>query len=513
MGRLKQHGTDGEDEIGHSHQWMGQPFWLEFCKEKNTREEDWMEAEKHRLGAWTSEEVPPPEHQGKSSLTVPGQVPQIDEGLGKSQAKRDLIALEEFLCGLAEWIVYNGELCVYRAPCWRRLSNHSAEVEIRRCLRGYNLGGPLAPGDYRELRKIMMINPDLQQPEMFDTPACKLNFVDATLDILSGEWYGHDPADGFFSYLNMSRRELEVGRNTGAFDNFVSQIADENPDVRRQLLELVGLALTGCSLKYFFVLVGPSHTGKTQFGRFLGELVGRENVETLRGIDDFGDKWTVGALRGKRMAMCLDLPDSPLPPKAVGMVKQLVGDDSVKGEYKGGALFTFYDKPLLLCAGNHPVRVPNIEKEQALLNRMVVIPFCNPIQAGEEKQQFYRALLADSAYVVRCAIDAMQDLEKRNFQVTRVPLPSEYAPTEGQHSLKAVQEFLARECSIEAGAEVTTEDLATAYSTFVGAVPLSDTEFSRLFSQAVQVLQPSVQPVKRACGGEKRGYRGLTLYN
>lgn len=155
-------------------------------------------------------------------------------------------------------------------------------------LRDYNLGGPLAPADYKELRKIMTINPDMQRLEPFDTPKHKLNFSDGTMDVMTGEWQEHDSADGFFSCLNMSRRELEVGRNTGAFDNFVGQIADGNPDIRRQLLELVGLALTGCNLKHFFVLVGPSHTGKTQFGRFLGELVGQKNVETLRGIDDFG---------------------------------------------------------------------------------------------------------------------------------------------------------------------------------------------------------------------------------
>lgn len=449
MGRLERCWTQDEDKIVRPRQWTNEPPWVERHQVRVFRDNDWAKEPRAAQKKWIEDEMQSLEQQKILCHTPPAQIPQINEGMGKSQAKHDLLALETFLCALAEWMVFDGKLCVYRAPHWRRLEdNDNVETEIRRCLRDYNLGGPLAPADYKELRKSMTINPDLQRQEPFDTPKYKLNFSDGTMDVMTGEWHEHDSADGFFSCLNMSRRELEVGRNTGAFDNLVGQIADGNPDIRRQLLELVGLALTGCNLKHFFVLVGPSHTGKTQFGRFLGELVGRKNVETLRGIDDFGDKWTVGALRGKRLAMCLDLPDSPLPAKAVGMVKQLVGDDSIKGEYKGGALFTFYEKPLLLCAGNHPIKVPNVEKEQAFVNRMVVIPFSNPIQLEEEQQHFYRALLEDSAYIVRCAIDAMRDLAGRNFQVTRVELPPEYAPREGRQGLLAIRSFLEDCCEI-----------------------------------------------------------------
>ena len=50
----------------------------------------------------------------------------------------------------------------------------------------------------------------------------------------------------------------------------------------------------GKQVKYFYVLLGESNTGKTQFGRFLEELVGRENVESVRGVHDFANQWTVG---------------------------------------------------------------------------------------------------------------------------------------------------------------------------------------------------------------------------
>src|SRR5699024_9520922 len=113
----------------------------------------------------------------------------------------------------------------------------------------------------------------------------------------------------------------------------------------------------GYEAKVFYVLLGESGTGKTQFGRFLEELLGRKNVESLSGVHDFTNRFTTSALEGKLLATCLDLPDEPLPFIAVGIIKQFVGDDPIKVEAKYKNSHTIYHKPLLLFAGNHPIRI------------------------------------------------------------------------------------------------------------------------------------------------------------
>lgn len=491
--------TNGADELfGES--WTG-------VEKLSPGSDDWVAASSLCDRAWPAEEV---QLSAEVLPALPLALPNAGEGLRNSLLRCDLTALEAYLCRVQQWAVHQGALCLYTPPCWRRLDDHAAEVEIRRTLRERGFDGPLISSDYRELRKMLLLNPDLQVAGDFAPPELCLNLADGTLDVLSGVWRAHDPADGFFSFIDLTLRDISLGESTGAFDRFAQQVSDGEEDIRRQLLELVGLVVTGYPLKNFFVLVGPSNTGKSQFGRFLGELVGHDYVETIRDIDDFGDKWTMGSLRGKKLVTCLDLPDEPLPPKAIGMVKQLVGDDAVKGEYKGGALFTFYDKPLLLCAGNYPVRLPRIEREQALLNRMVVIPFANPINPSEEQQHFYLALLDDAPYIINCALEAIRELANRNFQLTRVELPRDYAPREGHEGILSVKAFVDAYCERADGVEVTTAELSRAYLGMEGAVNLSETEFARLLSSVLEMV-PGVDASKRIGRTERRGYRGIKI--
>ena len=79
----------------------------------------------------------------------------------------------------------------------------------------------------------------------------------------------------------------------------------------------------------------------------------------------------------------------------------MVGDDPVKGERKYHESSTFYEKPLLLFAGNHPIQIPHMEKEQALLNRMIVIPFRNPVPESSMRQELYKDLLEEAPYIVK----------------------------------------------------------------------------------------------------------------
>lgn len=491
--------TNGADELfGES--WIG-------VEKLSPGSDDWVAASSLCDRAWPTEEVQLP---AEVLPALPLALPNAGEGLRNSPIRCDLTALEEFLCRVRQWAVHQGTLCLYSPPCWRRLDAHAAEVEIRRTLREQGFDGPLISSDYRELRKMLLLNPDLQVAGEFVRPELCLNLADGTLDVLSGVWRAHDPADGFFSFLDLTLRDISAGESTGAFDCFVQQISNGDEDIRHQLLELVGLVVTGYPLKHFFVLVGPSNTGKSQFGRFLGELVGRDYVETIRDIDDFGDKWTMGALRGKKLVTCLDLPNKPLSLKAVGIIKQLAGDDAVKGEYKGGELFTFYDKPLLVCAGNFPIRVPRIERDQAFLNRMVCIPFTNPVRSGEERQRFYQELLDDAPYIVSCALETIRELAAHNFQLTRVELPDEYAPQEGNEGIKAVKAFVDSCCELAENIEVTTADLFEGYREMEGSVNLSETEFARLLSSVLEAVA-EVEPCKRIGKTERRGYRGIQL--
>lgn len=439
--------------------------------------------------------------------------PDISEGLGRSRENQDLNKLEKFLIDNMTLMVYREELFEFIQPCWKHLSPRACIVRQRELLDSSDCGDMLTTREYQKLYNMLLSNPQIQQSKELEPPPHTVNLLDGTLNLLTGEVYPHKPEDGFFTYLNVTAYEVCEASYGSVFENFVAQIDSQNLNVRQQLLELVALAMTGYEAKVFYVLLGASNTGKTQFGRFLEELLGREQVVSMAGVHDFSNRFTTSTLEGKMLATCLDLPDSPLPSIAVGVIKQIVGDDPIKVEAKYKNSRTIYRKPLLLFAGNHPLRITNISNEKALLNRMVVIPFSNPVSEREATPQLYKSLLEESAYIVAQAMKAYQDLFQRKFAVTRVPIPEEYASRDAREGAYSIERFISEYCVLGEDRWVTTEDLYSAYLNYAeeqGWPGISKINFSRLLAEKLSNM-PNVTVQKRIGEMQKRGYCGIGL--
>lgn len=424
------------------------------------------------------------------------------------QTKRDLVRLVRYAKQELRLMVQDGVLCIFEGPCWKRLTENQGKSKILEVLSINGLDDCLVDSDCRAIYRRLLIDPRLQKGGIPIPSFWKLNLRDGTLDLRTKTFGAHAPEDYFFRYLDISMADIEHCRQGPTFEMFVDNLSAGDKEVRRQLLELTALAILHYPIKNFFVLLEPSNTGKTQFGRFLEELVGRNNVASLQGMDDFKNRFTTSTFVNKLLVTCLDLPDNVLPRQAVGLIKQLVGDDSMKSEPKGIDGFSFYDKPLLLCAGNHPIRISHMTEEQALLNRMVVIPFLNPVPEEAAQQQLYQALLSEAPYIVREALIAFQDLADRNFQVTRVEIFEEYQPHEGRSDYQAITAFVQECCIFDSDSTVSTQCLHQQFTSWSGLrLPLIT--FSRNLSE-VFAQDDNVTPVKRTADGQ-RGYKGIRL--
>ena len=374
----------------------------------------------------------------------------------------------------------------------------------------------LTISDYRKIYSGLLSNPELEAPTRLDTPPYTINCVDGALDLLTLQPHAHRPEDHFFYYFELSWRDVVNPPMRGEyFETFAAQIGNGNPAVRQQLLEMLAIAMTGTQLKHFFAMLGCSNSGKSQWGRFVQELLGRENVETVQSIGDFGARFTTGSLYGKLLVSCLDLPNGILPQTAVGVLKQFCGDDSVKGEMKYRKSFTYYKKPLVMLAGNHPIKVQHADREDALFNRMIVIPFADPgIDASQRIPNLYLRFLEEAPYIVREAAIAFQDLAARNWEPTKVPVPAEYAFQEGDHRVLAVKAFVSACVSSEPKAELSTADLFQAYDSFAfeyGYPKMDANFFSRKLSEVLKESLPEATPTKKVHGKEVRGYTNIAL--
>lgn len=454
-------------------------------------------------------------HTTKKAKVLP---PNIADGLGNRQEAKDFVALEDFLVSQADWMLYDGCLCLFQGSCWVKFKDKDKAIrEIRQLLDCYGaIRETLTASDYRRLYYGLLSNPRLEAPENLSTPANTINCLDGTLNLLTLESHSHRPQDYFFYCFNLSVQDvLEPPMHGTYFETYVSQISNNNPGVRQQLLEVLSIAMTGTQLKYFFAILGPSNTGKSQFPRFAQELLGHNNVASISAVHDFGQRFTTSALYGKLLVTCGDLPNGLLPEDAIGVLKQFCGDDAVKGEFKHGASFTFYQKPLVVLVGNHPIKVRHADSEDALLNRLVIIPFADSgVEDAERIKDLYLYFLQEAPYIVHEAAIAFQDLVARNWMPTRVPVPAEYAFQEGDSTLLGIQDFIENCVSSTPGAEVSTADLFQAYCDFTledGCYQMNATTFSRSFSAVIKQLIPEATPTKRVHGTDSRGYVNIAL--
>lgn len=169
-------------------------------------------------------------------------------------------------------------------------------------------------------------------------------------------------------------------------------------------------------------------------------------------------------------------------------------------------------KPMLVMAGNHPLRISGIDQETAFLNRMVTIYFQNPVQEWEMRQELYRDLLDEAPYIIGEAIQAYHRLEQNRFELVRVPVPEEYAPRDARNSYRSISRFLDECCELAEGTEVTTGELFSAYCAFNDAQTpqIGLVDFARNLRELLSKY-PEVSALKRVGGQEQRGYRGIRL--
>lgn len=191
---------------------------------------------------------------------LPLGIPDLSQGLAKKQDNLNLVSLKDFAKEKLTLMVYQGDLCEFSSPCWNRLNAQESRVILHRLFSENHLDFCMTRHEYQEIYELLLIDSTIQQQEEFPPTLHKLNLNDGTLDLETMEFYPHCPEDGFFHYLDIFYDELIHATDGPVFEQFVEDISAGNPDIRRQLLELIGLAITGYEAKVFYALqIGRAH--------------------------------------------------------------------------------------------------------------------------------------------------------------------------------------------------------------------------------------------------------------
>lgn len=402
-------------------------------------------------------------------------------------------------------MVLEGQLYCQIGSVWRPMSKRefvlAAEEDSRlqAALRGFN--GRKLSDVYERVLLQRSIQRDAKEVEM---PPSLIPCRDGVFDLDTMRSRHVRPDDYFFSCCNIGVDEIGMGSGE-RFEDFLALVAEENPVIRQQILEMIGIVISGYRPKKFFLLLGPRDTGKSQIMNLLRSLIGAQHTMSISEPNQLAGDFISGSLIGKRLCYCPDAARVNLSQKSAAMLKQLTGGDLMQANVKYRQSFTFINEATIVFVSNFPLQLP---RDSALEDRLVTIPFTMSIPRERQVPNFSRILYKERGYIVGAAIEALRNLADRGFQFTGSDSTT-YVPanTVGGSALDQITQFVEERCQLDPDGKEYTDTLYQVFCEFSqgnGGILLSREVFSRSLSAAFRGLEPFRT-------AHQRGYRGIRL--
>ena len=233
-----------------------------------------------------------------------------------------------------------------------------------------------------------------------------INCKNGVLNIYTGEFKPHSP-EFFFTWKINAEYDPEA---KGEYvERFLSTVVP--PDKRELLEEIIAYCLMpGQPYKKFFVLLGPTDSGKSTFIHLLEQFLGKDNVANLALQEIENGRFALAELVGKLANCFADLPAKKL--SECPRIKAITGEDTLTIEKKfQKPYFAKIDAKLIFSAN----RLPEVDETDAFWNRAVIIQFPYRFKKDEE---FKHKLTQPSelSALLNIALRALKRLQEKRFE-------------------------------------------------------------------------------------------------
>ena len=233
-----------------------------------------------------------------------------------------------------------------------------------------------------------------------------INCKNGVLDIYTGEFKPHSPEFLFTWKINAEYDPEAKGKYV---EKFLSTVVP--PDKRELLEEIVAYCLMpGQPYKKFFVLLGPTDSGKSTFIHLLEQFLGKDNVANLALQEIENGRFALAELVGKLANCFADLPAKKL--SECPRIKAITGEDTLTIEKKfQKPYFAKIDAKLIFSAN----RLPEVDETDAFWNRAVIIQFPYRFKKDEEfKQKLTQP--SELSALLNIALRALRRLQEKRFE-------------------------------------------------------------------------------------------------
>lgn len=200
-------------------------------------------------------------------------------------------------------------------------------------------------------------------------PSEWINFKNAFIDVRNLEMIEHSPK---YLSINQIPHEFDlhktVSKNSVIYEFLNGVIPDKND--LEMLLQYIGYCMTvDTRLQKFLIITGLGGTGKSTIVRLVNNAIGKENISNLS-LQDLNERFNATNLFGKILNSCADIPSKAM--EQVDIIKKITGEDVIKGEYKGGAVFFFNSYAKLMFSANE-IPISLDDKTNAYYRRFLIL--------------------------------------------------------------------------------------------------------------------------------------------
>jgi P4 family phage/plasmid primase-like protien len=205
-----------------------------------------------------------------------------------------------------------------------------------------------------------------------------LAFLNGVLALSTGELLPHSPSYLFRAAI--PRNHNPAAQEFPKIKAWLDEVTSGNEEIQWVLLCFIAAVLEGMGdLQKFLHLEGPPRSGKGTFIRLLLALVGESNCH-------FTDLRTWNENRFEQLnalgKMVVFFADEKKYTGDTTAFQKLTGGDPLRAEIKGGAVFPFRFRGLVVLASNHACFLSDRE---AVDSRSIPVPF--PNQVPEENRR------------------------------------------------------------------------------------------------------------------------------
>lgn len=425
-------------------------------------------------------------------------------------AKRQKLKPREvanIFCTTENLVISGNAIYMFKGRNFEFMSKESMRREIvRRCRTAVEEVG--TSGFVEDVFRCIFDEPNICHHDIQPSPD-ELVFLDGVLNLKTGRFGAHSPEIFATSYLEANYCN-GLATACPKFDHFVATIANGGTLLERRIWEMLGYILSQDQRgKVFFVLQGPSGTGKSVLGNFIRGCFNKEAVSALA-LHAFGENFLLSDLIGKRLCADLDLSGETINSKAASYLKKMTGGDLLTTNVKYMPPVSFMNTAKLLFSTNHALFTEVFD--DAFQGRIIVVPFSVIIPQSEWDTDLVEHLSEERDAVVVKALSAYCALRDHNYIFSGEFVIN--ATVDGGSNLAdKVTQFVFENC-VEA-ADVWTPT-STFYEQFIkefGRV-CNDIAFSKLFFQIISGAVPSAKRFRKRVnrsGNPISGFVGLIL--